>query len=64
MDNYVDKSHHVSAKLIYAIPATARDLPEFMIFTYGLELTKTRVKALADAGFNTKSMPSRTFLRK
>ncbi len=41
-----------------AFPAAARDLPEFMIFTYGVDLTEPNVKALAGAGFNTVYGPA------
>jgi hypothetical protein len=41
------------AILVAAFPAGAKDLPEFMIFTYGVDLTETNLKALAGAGFNT-----------
>ncbi len=36
----------------------ARELPEFMIFTYGVELTEANVKALAEMGFNTVYGPA------
>lgn len=42
----------LSVFLFAAMPASAKDLPEFMIFTYEVELTETNVKALADADFN------------
>lgn len=41
------------AVLVAAFPAAAKDFPEFMIFTYGVDLTETKVKALSEAGFNT-----------
>ncbi len=41
------------AVLAAAFPAEAKDLPEFMIFTYGIQLTETNLKALTGAGFNT-----------
>ncbi len=41
-----------------ATPAAAKDLPEFMIFTYGVDLTETNVKALAAADFNTVYGPA------
>ena len=44
--------------LLFAISVAARDLPEFMIFTYGVDLTDATVKALADAGFNTVYGPA------
>jgi hypothetical protein len=38
----------------FMIPVTiqAKDLPEFMIFTYNIDLTEKNVKTLADADFN------------
>lgn len=38
--------------------APAKDLPEFMIFTYGVELTEAKAAALAAAGFNTVYGPA------
>jgi hypothetical protein len=44
--------------LVTAFPAAARDLPEFLIFTYGVDLTEANVRALAGAGFNTLYGPA------
>ena len=41
-----------------AASVTAKDLSEFMIFTYGVELTEKTVKQLADADFNTVYGPA------
>ena len=43
---------------VSAVTAYARELPEFMIFTYGVDLTEKTVKILADAGFNTVYGPA------
>jgi hypothetical protein len=37
---------------ITVVSPQAKDLPEFMIFTYNVDLTEKNVKILADAGFN------------
>ncbi len=39
--------------LAYVTPTVAKDLPEFMIFTYEVDLSEKNVKTLAESGFNT-----------
>jgi hypothetical protein len=52
--------NHILLWLSLAAPglATARSLPEFMIFTYGVELTEKNLEALARMGFNTVYGPA------
>jgi hypothetical protein len=44
--------------ILAALPAAARDLPEFMVFTYEVELTEKAVQLLAASDFNTVYGPA------
>ncbi len=48
----------ILAALFAAFPSGANELPQFMVFTYGVDLTKANVEALAGAGFNTVYGPA------
>lgn len=49
---------YILMTVIMTVSTHAKDLPQFMIFTYGVELNEKNVKTLVDADYNTVCGPA------